>query len=110
MIKKRVVIESPYAGDVERNKQYALACMRHSLLKGESPLLSHMLYTQLLNDDVPAERTLGMLAGLAWVEVADIHAFYVDFGYSKGMIEAKKHAVNCNVLIEERRIYDWKKT
>lgn len=63
-----VIIESPFAGDVEKNIRYARACVRDSLLRGESPIASHLLYTQegILNDDVPAERQHGIDAGLAW--------------------------------------------
>ncbi|MGV1079701.1 MAG: hypothetical protein ACOYD1_07595 [Candidatus Nanopelagicales bacterium] len=35
-----VLVESPYAGDVERNVRYAWACLRNSLLRGEAPLRS----------------------------------------------------------------------
>ena len=43
----RVILESPYAGDIERNIDYARKCLRHSLLLGESPIASHLLYTQI---------------------------------------------------------------
>ena len=32
-----VIIESPFAGDVDTNVKYARACMRDSLNRGESP-------------------------------------------------------------------------
>jgi hypothetical protein len=65
---KLVILESPYAGDVETNTTYARACVRDSLSRGEAPLASHLLYTQpgILRDDVPDERQRGMDAGLAW--------------------------------------------
>ena len=65
---RRVILESPYAGDVEENVAYARAAVRDSLLRGESPIASHLLYTQpgILMDDVPDERRLGIEAGLAW--------------------------------------------
>lgn len=43
---KRVVIESPFAGDVELNLRYLRACMHHCLKSGEAPYASHALYTQ----------------------------------------------------------------
>jgi hypothetical protein len=43
---KLVIIESPYAGEVEANVAYARACMRDSLGHGEAPIASHLLYTQ----------------------------------------------------------------
>lgn len=63
---RRVIIESPYAGDVELNAQYARECLRDSLTRGEAPIASHLLYTQpgVLDDAVPRERALGIEAGL----------------------------------------------
>ena len=58
---RRVILESPYAGSVEENVAYARAAVRDSLLRGESPIASHLLYTQpgILRDDVPDERRAG---------------------------------------------------
>lgn len=84
---RRVVVETPYAGDVERNLRYLRACLRDCLHRGEAPIASHGLYTQpgVLDDDKPEERELGIAAGLAWLPVADVQVFYVDLGWSKGM-------------------------
>ena len=89
---RRVVIESPYAGDVERNLKYLRAAMLHCLLKNESPYASHGLLTQenVLDDNEPDDRFVGITAGFAWAEVADAVVFYIDFGMSNGMIEALK--------------------
>ena len=43
---KLVILESPFAGDVKRNTAYARAALRDSLLRGEAPIASHLLYTQ----------------------------------------------------------------
>ena len=94
---KRVILESPFAGDVEHNIRYARACVRDSLLRGEAPIASHLLYTQpgVLNDEIPAERQHGIDAGLAWRVVAEGTVVYADLGISRGMqygIEAAKAA------------------
>lgn len=85
-----VIVESPYAGSIESNLRYARAAVRHSLSLGESPIASHLLYTQdgILRDEVSAERAMGIAAGLAWLRVVDTQAFYVDRGWSRGMIAA----------------------
>lgn len=103
---KRVILESPFAGEVERNIDYARKCIRHSLTLGEAPIASHLLYTQenILNDDIEEERMWGINAGLVWKEVADLQVFYIDYGYSKGMLYAKEYAVKNNIKIEERKI------
>src|SRR6478752_7707360 len=102
----RVILESPYAGDIERNIIYARMCVRDSLMRGESPIASHLLYTQdgILNDLNPEERQLGIDAGLSWKGVAHKHIFYIDYGYSKGMLYAKDQSYKHNIPIEERTI------
>lgn len=103
---KRVILESPYAGDIERNVEYARKCIRHSLSLGESPIASHLLYTQdgILDDTIPSERMLGINAGLAWKEVAELQVFYIDYGYSNGMRYAFNYSKEHNIPIEERKI------
>lgn len=55
---KLVIIESPFAGNVRENILYARMAVRDSLLRGEAPIASHLLYTQegILNDDIKEER------------------------------------------------------
>ena len=68
---KLVIVESPYAGDINKNIEYARAAVRDSLSRGESPIASHLLYTQegILRDEVEEERQWGIDAGLAWRRV-----------------------------------------
>ena len=58
---RRVIVESPYAGNVEGNIEYARACVRDSLARGEAPIASHLLYTQcgVLRDELATERAMG---------------------------------------------------
>jgi len=102
-----VVLESPYAGAVEKNVKYARLCVRNSLMRGEAPIASHLLYTQegILDDNVPEERKHGIRAGLAWLLVATKHVFYIDYGYSEGMLAAKKYSESIGLPVEERRIF-----
>jgi hypothetical protein len=83
----RVNIESPYAGEIERNIEYARACMADCLRRGEAPIASHLLYTQpgILIDDIPEERALGMKAGFEWNKQAHMTVVYVDYGITEGM-------------------------
>lgn len=103
---KLVIIESPYAGDIEINVAYARAAMRDSLEKGEAPIASHLLYTQpdILRDEVSEEREWGINAGLAWRRVAELAVFYIDRGWSSGMLAAKKLYDEENFPYEERSI------
>lgn len=105
---KRVILESPYAGDIERNTAYGRRALRDSLLRGEAPIASHLLYTQagVLDDRDPAERGLGIDAGLAWRDVAEITAVYVDRGISAGMEFGIEAARAADRPVEYREIGD----
>lgn len=82
---RRVVIESPLAGDVATNLRYLEACLRDCLLRNEAPFASHAIYVGPLDDGDPNERDLGIRAGFAWRDVADVTVVYIDRGISKGM-------------------------
>jgi hypothetical protein len=101
-----VIIESPYAGDIEANVTYARACVRDSLLRGEAPIASHLLYTQpgILDDGVPSERQHGIDAGLAWRRVAQATVVYTDLGISRGMKYGIDAALAAGLPVEMRSI------
>jgi len=101
-----VIVESPYAGDIEANVEYARAAVRDSLSRGEAPIASHLLYTQpgILKDEVPEERQWGIDAGLAWRRVADATVVYVDNGISAGMEYGIKAAKDAGLPVEFRNI------
>lgn len=92
-----VIIESPYKGDVIRNKRYLQACIRDCLRRSESPYASHQMLTDALDDGDVNQRVLGVNAGLAWrraffhTENGVRHVlpvFYLDLGWSGGMKDA----------------------
>jgi hypothetical protein len=90
---KRVVIESPYAGDLAGNALYLRACLRDALLRGEAPFASHAIYTLpgVLDDADPDQRQLGIQAGFEWRAAADVSIFYIDRGWSGGMRLGREH-------------------
>lgn len=101
-----VILESPFAGDVQANIEYARKCVRHSLSLGEAPIASHLLYTQkgILDDNIPEERNWGINAGLAWKKVAQGSVVYADRGISKGMEYGIKAAKAAGLPVEIRYI------
>lgn len=106
-----VILESPYAGAVERNVAYARAAVRDSLLRGEAPIASHLLYTQpgVLDDAIPSERQHGIDAGLAWRARADASVVYVDLGISRGMQFGMDAAAAAGIPVEIRSLEAWRK-
>lgn len=110
---KRVIVESPFAGDINKNLRYLRACMRDCLLRGEAPFASHGLYTQpgVLRDEVPNERMHGIQAGFAWRSAAEKTVVYTDLGMSRGMDYGVEHATQLNLEIEYRTLGgEWART
>lgn len=101
-----VIVESPYAGDIEANIKYARKCVRDSLMRGEAPIASHLLYTQpgILKDEIPVERQHGIDAGLAWRKVAEATIVYTDLGISQGMQYGIDAATTAGIEIEYRTL------
>jgi hypothetical protein len=107
---RKVILESPFAGDIERNVRYGRQCLHDCLLRGEAPLASHLLYTQpeVLEDSIPEQRALGIAAGLAWVTVAEASVVYTDLGISRGMELGIERARAANIPVEFRTLEGWR--
>ena len=103
---KLTIIESPYAGDTFANTEYARVCLLNSLNRGEAPMASHLLYTQVLDDTNHADRDRGISAGHERLRRADLVAVYVDKGISQGMLQGILAAQYENIEIEYRRLYE----
>lgn len=105
---RRVILESPYAGktpdEVEANVNYARACVRDCLLRGDAPIASHLLYTQpgVLRDKVQEERALGMKAGFTWTQVAEAIVVYTGRGITPGMKSGITRAEGMGIPVEYR--------
>lgn len=90
-----------------RNKAYARACLRHSLLQlGEAPYASHLMFDQpgVLDDASPFQRAVGMSCGALWDAHAQCVVLYCDLGISSGMNEARLRAVRRGIPVEYRMI------
>lgn len=71
MNNKLVYIVSPYAGDVEANVAFAKTTCRYAMEQGATPIAAHLLYPQMLDDSVPAEREAGIRMGLRVLATCD---------------------------------------
>lgn len=103
-----VVIESSYAGQVERNREYLQRCILHCLANGETPYASHQMLTDALSDSDPQQRAEGIRAGLemskAIIRSGGRVAFFVDYGWSDGMIAAREEYESEGIRYQVRRI------
>ena len=70
-MKPLIFICSPYRGDVEANKENARRYSRFAFEQGGIPFAPHLLFTQFLNDDNPAERDAGLCLGLELLSRCD---------------------------------------
>ncbi len=104
-----VYLESPFAGDVQKNLKYARAAAKDCLQRGEAPFASHLLYTQegILDDLKPEERKLGIDAGFCWGLKAEKSVFYIDLGISRGMDLGVEAAQKAGRPIEFRKLPGW---
>lgn len=100
----RIMIESPYAGEVQRNYEYAKRALKDSLNRGESPFASHLLYPIVLKDTILTERERGLAAAMEWLDVCDGVAVYQDYGVSPGMRRAMRRAKAKEKMIVYRKI------
>lgn len=101
----KIMLESPYAGDVELNTKYLNKCMRDSILNHtEAPIASHKLYPNALDEDKPEERELGINLGTQLQGVVDKLVVYEDYGITSGMMKAIVNATKIGLPIEYRKI------
>ena len=99
-----VIIESPYAGDIEANEAYLESCIKDSFSRGEAPLASHGFYTRYLDDTDTEQRKLGMACGFIWMQVCDLVAVYIDRGISQGMFQGIQQAKAYGKTIDIRSL------
>lgn len=62
---KRVYVISKFAGQKKKNAKAAVSYCRFVISQGKMPIASHLLYPQILDDENPEERALGMNFGLS---------------------------------------------
>ena len=101
---KRVIVESPYAGEVEKNVAYAKECCLDCVKRGEVPFASHLFFTQFLDDNNSDHRTIGVHMGYDFWEKAEEIVFYTDLGLSPGMERALAKAFMDGKPIKKRSL------
>lgn len=76
---------SPYRGDIERNVAYARKLTKLALDAGLVPITPHLYLTQVLDENNPAQRGIGLTAGLCLLYQCSHILIGVDYGISEGM-------------------------
>jgi len=101
---KRILVISPYSGDIEKNLKYLDCCMRYVIAKGHAPFAPHFIYPHFLDDSKPEERRRGLEMGLVWGEKAEEIWIFVDHGHSEGMSYERAYYQVCFTDIPIRDI------
>ena len=103
-----VCVESPYKAtnehSIEQHRSYLQQCLADCVKRQESPYASHMMLTDVLDDDDPVERAFGIKAGWEWGIMAEAIVVYGDLGISEGMKRSIEYYESFNIPIERRTI------
>ena len=60
---KLIYVASPYAGYIERNTEFAREACQFVKNEGHAFFAPHLLYPQVLDESIPADRQLGLDMG-----------------------------------------------
>lgn len=96
---KLIYVASPYKGDIEKNIEYAKQACRYVLNQGNAFFCPHLLYPQILDDNNPEERRLGINIGKEFLTKCDeLWAF--EGHISHGMFEEIEFAGKMGIPIK----------
>ena len=101
---KLIYVASPYAGDVEKNTEFAKRACRHVMEQGHAFFAPHLLYPQLLDDSVPAERQAGLDMGVAMLTRCDelwCYGDHISCGMHCEMEEADRLGIPVRRVMEQ---------
>jgi hypothetical protein len=81
---KLIYVASPYAGDIEKNTEFAKKACHHVMNEGHAFFAPHLLYPTILDEHQPEQRQLGLDMGIAMLSRCDELWCYGDW-VSPGM-------------------------
>jgi hypothetical protein len=102
---KLVYICSPYAGNIEKNVRFARAACLYAAKHGCAPVAVHLLYPQILDDAIPAQREIGIRMGLRVLTSCDelwICGERISHGMSCEIAEAERLGIPVRSLSTEQ--------
>lgn len=91
---KMVYICSPLRGDIDENIKNAVCYSKDAANQGVLPLAPHTIFTQYLNDLIPAERQQGLKMGLELLARCDelwVYGSLISEGMQAEILYAKEH-------------------
>lgn len=101
--RKLIYVASPYGSPtregIERNLEFVKKAGKAVIAGGHSPVIVHMMYPALLDDDVPEERALGCAMDLQILELCHALAYYAANGVSRGMDGEIRYALERGIPV-----------
>ena len=89
--------------ELKENLERAKRASRLVASVGAMPLTPHLYGTQFLDDDIPAERELGMRIGLEWLADADecwVFSEYISEGMRREIDYCSEHRIPVRMICE----------
>ena len=100
-MRQLVYIASPLSGDVEQNLDFARQACLSAMAQGVTPFAPHLLYPQMLDDNNPVQRELGLKMGSQMLALCD-ELWLCGDRISPGMASEMKQAEELDIPV--RRI------
>lgn len=91
-----VFICSPFASDIAGNVMRTIRYMRFAVVKGVIPFAPHLLYPQVLDEDDPSSRELGLFFGMVWLGKCDelwVFGRHLSNGMAREIAKAKNRGI-----------------
>lgn len=103
---KIIYVASPYAGDIEKNTEFAKSACRFVMEQGHAFFCPHLLYPNILDEQNLDERQLGLDMGLAMLQSCDELWCFGDH-ISQGMMseieEAQRLSIPTRRVMEQEQ-------
>ena len=99
-MRKLVYIASPLSGDVEKNLDFARQACLSAMAQGVTPFAPHLLYPQMLDDNDPVQRELGMKMGNQMLALCD-ELWLCGDRISSGMASEMKLAEELDIPVQK---------
>ena len=110
---KLIYVASPYKGDIEKNIEYAKQACRYVLNQGNAFFCPHLLYPQILDDNNPEERRLGINIGKEFLAKCDelwafgghiSHGMFEEIEFAREIGIPVKRVIQFDFEIEEQEL------
>ena len=108
---KLIYVASPYKGDIKKNIEYAKEACRYVLNQGNAFFCPHLLYPQVLDDNHPEERRLGINIGKEFLAKCDelwafgghiSHGMFEEIEFARKIGIPVKRIIQLDFEIEEK--------